>query len=53
MGKAVISLMFEKGSRWKGALYPLFHRESDQKAFEQKRPKIEKLLKKIEKILND
>lgn len=53
MRKGVITLIFEKGSRWKGELYPFFDRESEQKLFEKKREKIQKLLKEIEKLLND
>jgi hypothetical protein len=52
MSKGVITIMFEKGSQWKGELYPLFDKKSDEEVFEKKRPKIEKLLKKIEGILN-
>ena len=47
-----ITLIFEKGSKWRGELYPCFDKESEQKLFEKKRKKIQKLLKKIEKILN-
>jgi hypothetical protein len=52
MRKGVINLMFEKGSKWKGELYPFFHRESEQRIFEKKRAKIQKLLEEIEKVLN-
>lgn len=53
MKRGVITLMFEKGSEWRGELYPLFDRESEQKLFEKKRAKIQKLLQKIENVLNE
>ena len=52
MKRGIITLIFEKGSKWKGELYPNFDRESEQKLFEKKRPKIQKFVKKIEKFLN-
>jgi predicted DNA-binding transcriptional regulator len=53
MRKGVVTLMFEKGSKWVGVIYPCFDRESEQKLFEKKRERINKLLKKIENVLND
>jgi len=52
MKRGIITLIFVKGSNWKGELYPNFDKESEQKFFEKKRRRIQKLLKKIEKILN-
>lgn len=40
MKRGKIILIFEKGSKWKGELYPLFDKESKQKNFEKKRKKI-------------
>jgi hypothetical protein len=37
MKRNIITLVFEKVSKWKGELYPLFDRESEQKLFEKKR----------------
>lgn len=53
MRKGLITLMFEKGSKWVGELYPFFDKESEQKLFEKKREKVNELLKKIENVLND
>ena len=37
MKRGIITLVFEKSSRWKGELYPCFDKESEQKLFEKKR----------------
>ena len=52
MKRGIITLIFQKGSAWKGELYPCFDCESEEKLFNKKRAKVQKLLRKIEKILN-
>lgn len=47
-----VILIFRKASTWKGELYPNFSRESEQGVFEKKRKKVQKLLGKIERVLN-
>jgi hypothetical protein len=37
MKPGIITLVFVKGSNWKGELYPNFDKESEQKLFEKKR----------------
>ena len=37
MKRGIITLIFEKGSKWKGELYPCFDKKSEQKLFEKKR----------------
>lgn len=52
MKRGIITFIFKKCSNWKGELYPCFDKESEQKLFEKKRKKIQKFLKKIERVLN-
>ena len=52
MNRPAISLILQKSSKSRGEIYPIFDRESQQKAFEGKRKKIQSVVKKIEKVLN-
>jgi len=54
MKRNLVMLIFEtrNGSDWVGQFYELFHRESQEKAFKEKRSKVQKLFKEIQKILN-
>lgn len=52
MSPCKIIIIFQKGSKWVGEVYPAFDKESQQKALGRNWAKFQKLIEKAEKVLN-